>query len=51
MINQYFENVMTAKDSEASNRLWETLRNLCYAIARLKLKNTIDTEDAKEEGN
>jgi len=26
----------------------ETLRNLCYAVARLKLKNTVDAEDAKE---
>jgi len=48
MINQYFENVMNLEDSDASNRLWETLRNLCYAVARLKLKNTVDAEDAKE---
>jgi hypothetical protein len=48
MINQYFENVMSPEDSEASNRLWETLRNLCYAVARLKLKDTVDVKDAKE---
>jgi DNA replicative helicase MCM subunit Mcm2 (Cdc46/Mcm family) len=48
MLNQYFVDVMTPEDSEASNRLWETLRNLCHAIARLKLKDTIDVEDVTE---
>jgi DNA replicative helicase MCM subunit Mcm2 (Cdc46/Mcm family)/transcriptional regulator with XRE-family HTH domain len=48
MINQYFENVMEPDNSEASNRLLETLRNICYGIARLKLKNIIEIEDAME---
>jgi DNA replicative helicase MCM subunit Mcm2 (Cdc46/Mcm family) len=56
MINQYFVDIMswksptdiTAERNETSNRLWETLRNIAYGIARLKFKYTVDAIDAKE---
>jgi DNA replicative helicase MCM subunit Mcm2 (Cdc46/Mcm family) len=48
IITEYFTNVMTSEDSQASNRLHDTLRKCCVAIARLKLKDTIDEDDVKE---
>lgn len=48
MINEFFTDVMNSEKSETSYRLLDTLRNLCYAVARLKHKDTIDTEDAKD---
>src|ERR1700751_5052645 len=39
---------MTSSDSQASPRLLEPFNNLCRGVARLKQKNTIDVEDAKE---
>jgi len=50
MIVQYYASIMTSSDNnnQASPRLLETLNNLCRAVARLKQKDTIDVEDAKE---
>jgi DNA replicative helicase MCM subunit Mcm2 (Cdc46/Mcm family) len=45
-INDYFVKVMTPLDSQASNRLHDTLCKLCYANARLEGRNTIELEDA-----
>ncbi|MGA8084720.1 MAG: hypothetical protein WB988_22940 [Candidatus Nitrosopolaris sp.] len=50
MMVQYYASIMTSGDSnnQASPRLLETLNNLCRAVARLKQKDTIDVDDAKE---
>jgi DNA replicative helicase MCM subunit Mcm2 (Cdc46/Mcm family) len=56
MLNQFFVSVMKSKGIEvnqqtgfeSSKRLLDTLRSLCIAVARLKLKGTIDEEDANE---
>ncbi|MFZ0512319.1 MAG: hypothetical protein WAM14_11990 [Candidatus Nitrosopolaris sp.] len=48
MIAQYFLNIMTKPESRESPRLFDTLTNLCYAVARLKQKDSIDIDDAKE---
>ena len=45
---QYYASVVVPKDSPFSRRLLESLKNTAYAIAKIKLKNTIDAEDAKE---
>ena len=47
-ITEYFVNVMTLDDSQASNRLHNTLRKCCRAVARLKHKDTIELEDVTE---
>jgi DNA replicative helicase MCM subunit Mcm2 (Cdc46/Mcm family) len=48
MITDYFANIMTQDNSQSSNRLHDTLRKCCIAVARLKLKDTVETEDARE---
>jgi MCM P-loop domain len=48
MITEYFTDAMIPKGSQTSNRLLDTLRKCCYAVARLKLKDTIEAEDARE---
>jgi hypothetical protein len=48
MVVKYYAGIMTLHDSQASPRLFETLYNLCRALARLKQKDTIDPEDVKE---
>jgi MoxR-like ATPase len=50
MVVQYYANIMSSQDDKnrTSPRLLETLNNLCRAIARLKLKNTIEVDDVRE---
>lgn len=48
LIKRYFVNVRSQKDNEVSDRLWNRLRNLCRAVARLKHEHTVDAEDAIE---
>jgi replicative DNA helicase Mcm len=50
MIVQYYASIMSSSDNnnQSSPRLLETLNNLCRVVARLKQKDTIDVEDAKE---
>jgi DNA replicative helicase MCM subunit Mcm2 (Cdc46/Mcm family) len=45
---EYYTNVMSSENSLTSPRLLDTLHNICYVVARLKLKDTIDEEDVKE---
>jgi hypothetical protein len=44
----FLANIMTQDNSQSSNRLHDTLRKCCIAVARLKLKDTVETEDARE---
>jgi len=46
MLNEYFTELSSKEFG--SNRILDTLRRLAQARARLKLKETIDVEDAKE---
>jgi DNA replicative helicase MCM subunit Mcm2 (Cdc46/Mcm family) len=48
MIKAFFTNIVSPEGSQASYRVLDTLRNLCYAVARLKLKDAIDAEDAND---
>lgn len=45
MIAQYYVNIVTKPESQQSPRLLDTLTSLCYAVTRLKQKNTIDIDD------
>ena len=46
MMVQYYASIMTSSDN--NNQASPRLNNLCRAVARLKQKDTIDVEDAKE---
>jgi hypothetical protein len=48
MIAQYYVNIVTKPESQQSPRLLDTLTSLCYAVTRLKQKNTIDIDDVND---
>jgi DNA replicative helicase MCM subunit Mcm2 (Cdc46/Mcm family)/predicted transcriptional regulator len=48
VIQRFYAEVFSAKDSKYSPRLLDTLNNACYAVARIKLKEIVDVDDAKE---
>jgi DNA replicative helicase MCM subunit Mcm2 (Cdc46/Mcm family) len=48
MIVQYYANIATKPGSRESPRLFDTLTSLCYAVARIKQKNTIDVDDVED---
>lgn len=47
ILNEYFIKIML-QDDFGSNRILDTLFRLCKAFARLKLKNVVDVDDAKD---
>jgi DNA replicative helicase MCM subunit Mcm2 (Cdc46/Mcm family) len=48
MLSEYFVNIRSQTDNDASDRLWNRLRNLGRAVARLEHKDIVDAKDAKE---
>ena len=47
-VSLYYTNVITRPGSQATPRLFDTLYNLCRAIATIKQKTTVDLEDVEE---
>jgi DNA replicative helicase MCM subunit Mcm2 (Cdc46/Mcm family)/DNA-binding CsgD family transcriptional regulator len=48
VIMQFYVKAFSSADSKHSPRLLDTLNNACYAVARLKLKDVVEVDDAKE---